>query len=192
MSNFSFLADIPEFTSFADSCVHAEEIFKDSPASCVAASRAAMEKIVKWLYRHDQTLRNLQMSKRDLFSLIENKAFKHMIPYKIYSNMHKIRMMANEVLHSHHFVSNQQGLYCLRALFDLVQWVDKNYGSEYHFRKFDKDSVPQNDNALKTGLKYGAAALAGAVILALGSKLSSNNTNDEKNFSYHGNIDEWR
>lgn len=165
MSNFSFLRNKPEFSSFAQHCIHAEELYKDSPNSCVTTSRAALESIVKWLYKHDYRLQRAKTQGQDLFSSMENDVFKRLFSAELLTQMHKIRMMANDVLHHHHQVPNEQALFCLRALFNLVQWVDRKYGQNYVPQQFNKDDVPENMSMIKKALTYTAAAAIGGVVI---------------------------
>ena len=165
MSNFSFLRNKPEFSSFAQHCIHAEELYKDSPNSCVTTSRAALESIVKWLYKHDYRLQRVNTQGQDLFSSMENDVFKRLFSAELLTQMHKIRMMANDVLHHHHQVPNEQALFCLRALFNLVQWVDRKYGQNYVPQQFNKDDVPENTSGFMQAIKYAAVAVVGGAAL---------------------------
>jgi len=165
MANFTFLEGKSEFSSFANACIHAEEIYKDSPNSSVTTSRQALENIVEYIYANNGNLRNVNISGQKLFDLMEYPAFKNMIPHKLFNKMHTIRQLANDILHNNRQISEKQAVLCLRALFEIVQWVDKKYGRDYFPRQFDEDDVPENDSLLKKAGKYAAAAAVGGVIL---------------------------
>lgn len=164
MSNFSFLNDKSEFSSFADACIHAEELFKDSPNSSVTTSRKALENIVKFIYANNANLRNLKLKGQSLFDLMDNPSFQTVVPKRLHINMHKIRQLGNDILHNNHQVSKEQSILCLRALFEIVQWVDKKYGKNYTPRSFDESCIPKNTSGWVNGLKGAAAAVVTLVV----------------------------
>ncbi len=56
MSNFAFLAQIPEYQMFSAACIEAEQVLCTSAAMCAIGSRKALELAVKWVYTADLTM----------------------------------------------------------------------------------------------------------------------------------------
>lgn len=50
MTNFDFLKEQKQFSSFANTAIAAERIFSIDVASCAINCRKAMELAIKWMY----------------------------------------------------------------------------------------------------------------------------------------------
>lgn len=166
MANFTFLKDIEEYRAFGEPCINAESVFKESPQSCISSTRTALECAVKWMYRKDKRLSydKQENNGSDLYYRMTSSTFKNIVPGQLLSKIHKIRTMANSVLHDGYTASEEDAIKCLEYLFYFVQWLDKRYGKNYEPRKFSVDKVPKNPSMLSQGMKYAGAALGGVLV----------------------------
>ena len=183
MANFTFLRDKDEYMSFSESCIKAEEVWKNSPSSCISGCRTALESIVKWIYQKERNLNYIKPDVKDniqaseLYYRINNEGFKRLVPSNILKNLNYVRKLANKVLHENFQVTPDDGMRCLQYIFEFVQWVDRRYGHQYETRKFVKDEVPHNTSFWMQGLKYAGAAIGGAAALALAIVMADNDNN---------------
>lgn len=138
-SNFSFLKDNPEFKIFAGDCIEAELVFEKSPNSCVKLVRTAMEACVRWLYDHDKKF--AKPAATDFFALISARDFEKAVGSDILKKIHHCRKCGNQAIHNEKDFAFEEGVRCLKNLFDFVQWIDKNYGSSYTPRTFDAEKI---------------------------------------------------
>ncbi|MBP3857226.1 MAG: hypothetical protein IK990_16610, partial [Ruminiclostridium sp.] len=58
MSNFGYLAEMPDYKLFAAAAIEAERVFATSPAMCAVGCRKAAELAVKWVYAADDTIQD--------------------------------------------------------------------------------------------------------------------------------------
>ena len=168
MANFSFLADNAEYRSFSKDCIDAEESLQNSYDSCVKLVRTAVDAAVKWVYAKDKNLsaqrKKMPPVKKDnLFDLIANPSFEQMIGKSLTGKLHYCRKAGNEAIHNSKEFSLDEGIQCLRNLFDFVQWIDKCYGKNFKQRTFDTDEIPAKESTFKKVLK-GAGMVAVGVL----------------------------
>ena len=184
MANFNFLLEKSEYNSFAQACVNAESIWKDSPSSCVSSTRSALEGAIKWMYRKDSSLHFTRSTKTDgvnvtdLFDRMESESFKNAVPQQIWGRINQIRRLANKVLHENYPVTSEDAMRCLHNLFDFVNWLDSRYGMNHVERIFSRGSVPTNPSTFKTILKYVGTAVGGAAALMLAAAFADGNKGD--------------
>ena len=168
MANFSFLNDKPEYADFAKDCIEAEEGFKTSPNACIKLVRTAMEAAVKWLYKKDKNfvkVKHLQTNEQESFlALTSTPSFQKALGNDLTKKVHFCRKAGNQAVHNEKDFSNEEALPCLINLFDLVQWIDKRYSTNYKARTFDPEEVPVEDSTLKKFLKS-AVLVGGGIIL---------------------------
>lgn len=183
MANFTFLRDKAEYMSFSQACINAEEVWKDSPSSCISSCRTALENIVKWIYQKEKNLNYIKPDVNDngqaseLYYRMNNEDFKRLVPSNILGNLNYVRKLANRVIHENCNVTSDDGIQCLKYIFEFVQWVDRKYGSKYEPRTFVKDDIPHKTSMLMQGLKYAGAALGGAAALFLAAVIADNDKN---------------
>lgn len=181
VANFTFLLDKPEYSSFAQACIQAENIWKDSPSSCVSGCRTALENMIKWVYQKDNRLSYVHTigsdGKRstDLFDRMESESFRSIMPDGVHRGITNLRRLANKVLHENFPVSSDDAMRCLSDLFYFLAWLDRTYGTNHVPRAFSKERVPTNPSTLMTVLKYAGAAVGGAAALVLAAVLSGDN-----------------
>ena len=168
LANFSFLADNADYRSFSKDCIDAEESLQSSYDSCVKLVRTAVDAAVKWVYDKDKNLsaqrKKMPPAKKDsLFDLIANPSFEQMIGKALASKLHYCRKAGNEAIHNAKEFTVEEGVQCLRNLFDFVQWLDSRYGKNFKPRTFDTDDIPAKDSTFKKVLK-GVGMVAVGVI----------------------------
>ena len=97
MTNFDFLKTTPDFASFADVAISAENLLHIDVDACVLNCRRAMEFAVKWMYSVD---RELSMPYQDnLVSLMNDEKFRDIIGTDIWRRMEFIRKIGNNAAH---------------------------------------------------------------------------------------------
>ena len=160
-NNFSYLEDKAEFQAFARSCVEAEDSLQTSPTVCIRNCRAALEKIMRWLYGRDNKFtiddELNEPSTQDgrapgeLYKMTSSKAFVDAVGRDLSKKVHRIRMLGNDAMHGssdNRELTIRDATYCLRNLFEFVQWIDQRYGRNFKPRTFDRDNLPKKSSAL--------------------------------------------
>ena len=136
MTNFDFLKNTPDFSTFSDVAISAEKILHIDVDSCVLNCRRAMEFAVKWMYSVD---RDLVMPYQDnLVSLMNDEKFRDIIGNDIWRRMEFIRKLGNNAAHGGKKVTQEQAELCLENLFVFLDFVAYCYAAKYTEREFDK------------------------------------------------------
>lgn len=139
--NFSFLKEKKEYALFAAAAIEAEKVYAAAPAMCAVGCRKALELAVKWVYAADTTM---QMPYKDnLQSLIHEESFRFAMDAKTWAKLPFIVKLGNLAVHTERGITAPFALASLKALFELIQWIDYCYGTEYTERKFSADAIPQ-------------------------------------------------
>lgn len=141
-SNFGFLKEKKEFELFGVPCMEAENVLSLSPTVSAVASRRALELCVKWLYAADTAL-SRPGERETLQDLLHDHGFPSLLDYKLWRSLQHIVRKGNESAHANTGrVTKSDAIHSLEVLFELVQWVDYCYGSDYQNRKFRVSSIP--------------------------------------------------
>ena len=141
MSNFSFLAQIPEYRLFSTACIEAEKVLCTSAAMCAIGSRKALELAVKWVYTADLTM---QVPYQDnLQALVHEPSFRYAVDSQTWGKFQFIIRLGNLAVHTARAVSQSDAVLSLRALFEFIEWIDYCYGDSYEERRFDEQAIPQ-------------------------------------------------
>lgn len=145
--NFNFLLKNEYYDDFAPACVEAERSMLISTVSAVAASRRAMELIIKWIYKVDKSIR-LPLYGDSLMDMMTNPDFVDNLDNpELLDFLHLIRKLGNKAIHSGGTISKSKAMTILRALFDFVDFIECAYGATgYEKRYFDEDKVPTRDD----------------------------------------------
>ena len=143
MSNFSFLAQIPEYRLFSAACIEAEKVLCTSAAMSAIGSRKALELAVKWVYAVDA---EMQMPYQDnLQSLIHEPCFRDAVDSQTWSKFRFIIRLGNLAVHTERAVSRNDAVLSLRSLFEFIEWIDYCYGDDYAERHFDELAIPEKE-----------------------------------------------
>ncbi|MBR6408123.1 MAG: DEAD/DEAH box helicase family protein [Clostridia bacterium] len=160
MTNFDFLKQDKQFSSFADVAISAENILHIDIDSCVLNCRRAMEFAVKWMYSVD---RDLTMPYQDsLVALMNDKKFRDIIGEDTWRRMDFIRKLGNNAAHAGKKITAEQAELCLENLFCFLDEVAYFYAKSYTERKFDRSLLtltPQEALSFAQGEKPDIAAL---------------------------------
>lgn len=145
--NFDFLLQNSYYDDFASACVEAERSMLISTVSAVAASRRAMELIIKWIYKVDKSIR-LPLYGDSLMDMMTNPDFVDNLDNpELLDFLHLIRKLGNKAIHGGGAISKAKAMTILRALFDFVDFIECAYGEAgYEKRYFDEDKVPKSDD----------------------------------------------
>uniref|UniRef100_UPI00288964D7 DUF4145 domain-containing protein n=1 Tax=uncultured Anaerococcus sp. TaxID=293428 RepID=UPI00288964D7 len=145
--NFDFLLKNEYYEDFAPACVEAERSMMISTLSAVAASRRAMELIIKWIYKVDKSIR-LPLYGDSLMDMMANPDFVDNLDNpELLDFLHLIRKLGNKAVHGGGLISKAKAITILRALFDFVDFIECAYGeSGYQKRFFDENLVPTSDD----------------------------------------------
>jgi type I restriction enzyme R subunit len=123
MSQFAFLraefADIHEHAARAEAAAHA-----DPRAACFYA-RFALETLVKWLYRHDGTLRDPYET--TLAARIHEPTFRRVVGERLVAKARIVKDLGNAAVHESRPVPLPSAVTALRELFHLAYWLARTY-----------------------------------------------------------------
>ncbi len=145
MTNFDFLKQTTDFSTFSDVAISAERLIYIDPAACVFNCRRAMEFAVKWMYSVD---RDLVMPYEDnLHLLINSEEFRDIVGNDVWRRMDLIRKMGNDVAHKSKAITEDQAELCLENLFVFLDEVAYLYAPEYTEQHFDKSLLKKDEPA---------------------------------------------
>jgi len=136
VTNFNFLKNDPQFTTFADTAVQAELVLSISPAFTATGSRSALEFAVKWIYSVDTSLTKPYDDK--LVTLVNTEDFKDLLPSGLFPKIDYIRKLGNNAAHNPNGVTVDQATLSLENLHSFMSFVAYCYGTDYEEAAFDK------------------------------------------------------
>ncbi|HRR78100.1 MAG TPA: DEAD/DEAH box helicase family protein [Ruminococcus sp.] len=148
MTNFEFLASIPEYALFSGATIEAEKVYSTSPAMCAVGCRKALELAVKWVYSADRTI--TMPYKDNLQSLIHEPSFRFALDSQTWGKLPFIIRLGNLAVHTERAVNPADALLSLESLFEFIEWVDYCYGSDYEERHFDAALIPTEKVVIDT------------------------------------------
>lgn len=148
MTNFEFLANIPEYALFSSATIEAEKVYSTSPAMCAVGCRKALELAVKWVYSADRTI--TMPYKDNLQSLIHEPSFRFALDSQTWGKLPYIIRLGNLAVHTERAVNPADALLSLESLFEFIEWVEYCYGSDYEERHFDAALIPTEKVVIDT------------------------------------------
>ena len=139
ITNFDYLKNDPQFSTFANVAISAEKIILIDPEASILNSRRAMEFAIKWMYSVDS---GLEMPYQDnLQSLMNTEEFRQMIGPDLWKRMNYIRRSGNNAAHSNKKLGRDEAMLCLENLFIYLDYVACCYSKQYKERSFDKTII---------------------------------------------------
>lgn len=139
ITNFDYLKNDPQFSTFANVAISAEKIILIDPEASILNSRRAMEFAIKWMYSVDS---GLEMPYQDnLQSLMNTEEFRQMIGPDLWKRMDYIRRSGNNAAHSNKKMGRDEAMLCLENLFIYLDYVACCYSKQYKERSFDKTII---------------------------------------------------
>ena len=142
-SNFSFLQNKKNFSSFAGACLEAERSIAVSPATTAILSRRALELAVKWLYTSDADLKVPYQD--NLSSLIHDRSFLDIIEPDLFPLVKYIVKLGNVAAHTSSGIKREEAVLSLHNLHQFVAWIDYCYAEDYQETQFREDILPTGD-----------------------------------------------
>ncbi len=135
MTNFDFLKNEPQFSSFADVAISAEIILPIDCSAAVLNCRRAMEFAIKWMYSVDRSLRMPWDEK--LVSLMSTDEFQRLVDTDLLQRLHFVRRAGNDAAHAGKRISRDKAMLCLENLFIFMDFIAHCYGDQHADRNFD-------------------------------------------------------
>jgi len=144
LSNFTFLKS--EWPDLFASAREAEQQVQTAPRSCLFSCRYALERATRWLYKHDDYLK--QPYNDNLGALIHEPTFRENMPPELFAKVKVIHTSGNLAAHSGKQLSALDSYRCLKELFHFLYWLYRSYSEvepqEFEFRS---DLLPVKDKA---------------------------------------------
>lgn len=136
MTNFDFLLNEQQFSTFADVAVSAEKVFNIDYATSVLNCRRSMEFAVKWMYSVDSSLKMPYQDK--LVTLMNTNDFKDIVGNDIYKRIEYIRIVGNNAVHNAKNITKDQATLALHNLFVFLDFVAYCYSTDYSEHVYDE------------------------------------------------------
>jgi len=124
MSNFAFLQS--EWPLFHEAAVKAEGMVNTDPRAACFYARRTLELAVKWLYKHERSLR--LPYRENLSALIHEPSFRLTVGEALFAKAQIIKELGNQAVHSTRKVLPADALVTAKELFHVCYWVARTYG----------------------------------------------------------------
>ena len=126
MSNFSFIPN--QFRSVSEAAFKAEGyIMGDARAACFY-TRSALESVVHWLYRHDQSLK--MPYDQNLGALLHETSFQNLLPEAVFQKARVIQKVGNQAVHNSRPVQQYDALQVVKELHHICYWLVRTYAPD--------------------------------------------------------------
>ena len=127
MSNFSFL--VKEFETLKTNSVKSESYAVADPDVSAIWSRKALELSVKFMYKIDKELDAKFAKNNELAPLITKREFLDIIPSEFVDELHFVRKLGNQAVHSNQVTSRKNSMYANQCLYKFQRWMVEVYSS---------------------------------------------------------------
>lgn len=148
MSNFAFLADeFPEIFALAK---EAERQGVGAPGAAAIYARKSVEVLVKWLYKHDRSLKFPY--EETLAALTHEPTFKALVGETIFTKIRLITKVGNRAAHEAREPEAALVRQAVEDLFHVAFWLAATYGRASRppaGLKFDASELTRRDDVLK-------------------------------------------
>ena len=142
MANFDFLTYDTNYSAFSQMAIDAERQYNKNTVFSAFAARKALEQAVKWMYSVDGDLHHPYDDSIQV--LVHEPSFVNAVPSDIRSAMQTVIKVGNSGVHDTYAVDKKYVLLSLKALFNVLNWLDYTYGMDYKQRTFDESLIPVN------------------------------------------------
>ena len=142
MTQFAFLQ--AEWPLTFEAAHRAEEAALADPRTACFQSRRALELLVKWLYRHDSSLRSPYQT--HLNALLFEGSFKDLVGQRLLAKAKVIKDLGNQAVHGGRPVRPEHAVVAVRELFHLSFWLARTYsrkGRPADTLTFDASALPR-------------------------------------------------
>jgi type I restriction enzyme R subunit len=152
MSQFAFLK--AEFAETHAHAARAESLALRDPRAACFYARLALEVLIDWLYRREQTLRDPYET--TLSARIHEPSFKKLVGDRIVAKARIVKDLGNIAVHETKAVPAASAVTALRELFHLAYWLARNYARGAKPEAglaFSPDKLPRLAAVSAAGLK---------------------------------------
>ena len=141
-SNFDFLP--PQWSNLRDDALHAESFAIQNPRTSAFYARRALEKIVKWLYDYDSTLKRPYQD--NLSALIHEATFQKLVaPSGLFQYIRLIHKIGNQAAHSDVQIRQYDGIELVKCLHGVLTWAVRLYTKTEIAHSFNQALIPAAD-----------------------------------------------
>lgn len=147
MANFDFLNYDKNYSAFSQMAIQAELQYNKNTVFSAFAARKSLEQAVKWMYSVDGDLRKPYDDSIQV--LVHEPTFMNVVPSNIRHDMQLVIKVGNSGVHDTFAVEKKYVLLSLKALFNILNWIDYTYGYDYKQRSFSEDAIPENKTVIK-------------------------------------------
>ena len=123
MTQFPFLR--AEWPLTFEAARQAEEAVWSDPRTACFQARRALELLVKWVYRHDSTLRSPYQT--HLNALLFEGTFKDLVGERLLAKAKIIKDLGNQAVHTGRPVRPEDAVVAVRELFHVGFWLARTY-----------------------------------------------------------------
>jgi type I restriction enzyme, R subunit len=151
MSQFEFLK--AEFGEVHGLAVQAENIARTDPRGACVYARLALETVVNWLYRSDNTLKD--PFETTLSARIHEATFRNLVGQQIVAKARIVKDLGNKAAHEPRAVPFVNASTSLRELFHISYWLVRTYAKTSKpdaSLAFSQDALPHNTTIPATTL----------------------------------------
>lgn len=124
MSNFRFVSS-ERMQDIAKACVDAEKRIHDDPRAACFHARRALEVMVHWLYRHDNSLQ--LPYDQNLGALLHHAGFKRTLPEKVWQKTRLIQKAGNIAVHETTPVLVNHAMHVVKELHHIAYWLVRSF-----------------------------------------------------------------
>src|SRR6266699_7161579 len=126
MGNFVFIRT--EWPELFESASRAESLANPDARSACFYARRTLELAVRWLYKHDGSLRFPYQD--NLSALLYEPTFKSTVGAAVHAKARVIKDLGNRAVHTTKLVSPYDALAAVRELFHVCFWLARNYARQ--------------------------------------------------------------
>jgi type I restriction enzyme R subunit len=123
VSNFAFLPS--QFKNIREAAQHAETYIMSDPRAACFHSRFALETLLHWLYRFDDSL-SLPYD-RGLGALLHEPSMQNLLPPAVFNKARAIQKVGNQAVHQPRPVMQYDALQTVRELHHICYWLTRTY-----------------------------------------------------------------
>lgn len=146
-TNFDFLIQNKQYSSFAEQAREAEKSLLVSSATCAILCRRALELAVRWVYSFDNALR---LPYRDnISSLIHENSFRDILEPKLFPAIKYVIKLGNVAVHTNSTIKRDDAVLSLKNLYEFCKWIDYCYSEEYNDGMFDESILEKGKEQKK-------------------------------------------
>lgn len=142
-TNFDFLKENKQYSSFAEQAIEAEKSLLVSSATCAILSRRALELAVRWVYSFDNAL--ILPYQDNISSLIHEYSFRNILEPSLFPMIKFIIKLGNIAVHTNNVIKRDDAVLSLRNLFEFCKWIEYCYSDEYKDSAFDESLLEKSE-----------------------------------------------